>query len=124
MARVSVQSFFKGWNDQDVVSDVFLRVKWPGCRFSPFLRAETARVSFQPFFKGWNGQGGRFRHVFTREMARVSLQSFLRAEAARVSFQPLLGRFAVSGAFGVRQKNKHLNCCGSPPPKQIDFRSR
>ena len=57
MFRGSFQLFFKGWNGQGGVSDVFLRVKWPGCRFSPFLRAETARVSFQSFFKGWNGQG-------------------------------------------------------------------
>ena len=37
---------------------------------------------------------------------------------------PKVSYFTVSGAPGVRQKGKNLNCCGSPPPKKIDFRSR
>ena len=60
------------------VSDVFLRVKWPGCRFSPFLRAETARVSFQPFFKGWNGQG--VVSAFFKGWNGVSFQTCFQGE--------------------------------------------
>ena len=50
MFRGSFQLFFRGSNGQGVVSALFSGLKWPGGRFSPFLRGEMTRVSFQSCF--------------------------------------------------------------------------
>ena len=50
MFRGSFQLFFNGSNGQGVVSALFSGLKWPGGRFSPFLRGEMTRVSFQSCF--------------------------------------------------------------------------
>ena len=95
MFRGSFQLFFKGSNGQGVVSALFSRLKWPGGRFSPFLRGEMARGSFQPFFNRYNGPGvvsALFRGV---KLPGGRLSPFLMGEMARGSFQPFLNRSFV-----------------------------